>query len=234
MVSQEQISEKHVSEKQLAANRRNARLSRGPMSAAGKRRSSLNNLRHGLTGQTTVLSDEDHAAHDQFCAGIVACLRPVGVVEAQIAQSIANDHWRLNRVSAIETNMFALGHYQSPAPDDISDDDSPDPGIDAALNSARVFLADAKQFALLSIYEQRIHRNLQKSMAEFRELQSARAKTAPPASAGEPQPKPVSKLTNTRPENGFEFANEQIPDAAAPGLVLNPTQSSKIGVAMTT
>jgi hypothetical protein len=49
-----------------------------------------------------------------------------------------------------------------------------------------------------------------------------------------PQPKPVSNLTNTRPENGFEFANEQNPGAAVPELVLNPTLSSKIGVAMTT
>jgi hypothetical protein len=71
-------------------------------------------------------------------------------------------------------------------------------------------------------------------MAELRELQSSRAKAAPPASAVKPQPKPVSNLTNTRPENAFEFANEQIPGAAVPELVLNPTLSSKIGVAMTT
>ena len=195
-------SEKQISEKQLAANRRNAQLSRGPVSAAGRQRSSLNNLRHGLTGQTTVLSDEDRAAHDRFCAGIVACLRPVGLLEAQIAQSIAADHWRLNRVSAIETNLFALGHCESPTTDGGSDDD---PDIHAALNSARVFLVDAKQFALLSIYEQRIHRNLQKSMAELRELQATR------------QPKPASPSTNVRPENGFVFANDQ-----------NPAQSAEI------
>jgi hypothetical protein len=248
MISAEQVLEKHasekrISEKQLAANRRNAQLSRGPVSAAGRQRSSLNNLRHGLTGQTTVLSDEDRAAHDRFCAGIVACLRPVGVLEAQIAQSIADDHWRLNRVSAIETNMFALGHYKSSGPDNISDSVSddlsdsaePDPGIYAALNSARVFLADAKQFALLSIYEQRIHRNLQKSMAELRELQATRRPMPAPdivapdkAAAATRQPEPASPSTNVQPENGFVFANDRNPAATVHGSVRNPAQSAEI------
>jgi hypothetical protein len=148
-----------ISEKQLAANRRNALLSRGPTSAAGKRRCGINNLRHGLTGHTTVLSEEERAAHDQFCAGIVACLQPEGALELQMAQSIADDHWRLNRVSAIETNIFALGQLK--AEDQAAEDDAPDNSddaeadseIDAALNSARVFLADAGKFALLSLYE---------------------------------------------------------------------------------
>ena len=70
---------------------------------------------------------------------------------------------------AIESNIFALGHLESPAPDS-SEESLEDPEIHTALNSARVFLADAKQFALLSIYEQRIHRNLQKSIAQLSEL----------------------------------------------------------------
>ncbi|HEX4136342.1 MAG TPA: hypothetical protein VHY84_17140 [Bryobacteraceae bacterium] len=185
-----------ISEKQLAANRRNALLSRGPTSAAGKRRCGLNNLRHGLTGHTTVLSEEERAAHDRFCAGIVACLRPEGALELQMAQSIADDHWRLNRVSAIESNMFALGQWEAPESTEA------DSEIDAALNSARVFLADAGKFALLSLYEQRIHRNLQKSMAEFRSLQTARIQQSANA-----QPKPVNTLPMRPAENGFEFAN---------------------------
>ncbi|HEX4137363.1 MAG TPA: hypothetical protein VHY84_22330 [Bryobacteraceae bacterium] len=237
MISAEQVLEKHasekqISEKQLAANRRNAQLSRGPVSAAGRQRSSLNNLRHGLTGQTTVLSDEDRAAHERLCAGIVACLRPVGLLEAQMAQSIADDHWRLNRVSAIETNMFALGHYESPAQEDASEDD---PDIHAALNSARVFLADAKQFALLSIYEQRIHRNLQKSMAELRELQATRRSMPAPdavaqneAADATRQPKPASPSTIVPPENGFVFANDRNPAATAHGPDRNPAQSAEI------
>jgi hypothetical protein len=179
-----------ISEKQLEANRRNALHSTGPTSDAGRKRVSLNNLRHGLTGQTTVLSPEDRAAHDEFCAGLLRCFQPANALELQIAQSIAEDHWRLNRVFAVENNIFALGHLESP---DASSQLHPDDlEIHTALNSARVFLADAKQFALLSIYEQRIHRNLQKSIAQLRDLQSARKQNTVPDHTA---------------ENGFGFAN---------------------------
>jgi hypothetical protein len=227
-----------ISEKQLAANRRNALHSTGPQSAAAKKRVSLNNLRHGLTGQTTVLSSEDRAAHDKFCAGITECLKPENALELRIAQSIADDHWRLNRLFAIETNIFALGHFESPAPAATSlehpEEDSEDPEIHAALNSARVFLADAKQFALLSIHEQRIHRNLQKSMAQLNELQIARRAQAPALQMKKTQLHPVNTLPGLPAENGFGFANDPIHPEIAAGPVWNPTQSAKIGVSRAT
>jgi hypothetical protein len=43
-----------ASEKQLAANRRNARRSTGPVSDGGKKRASLNSRRHGLTAKQPV------------------------------------------------------------------------------------------------------------------------------------------------------------------------------------
>jgi hypothetical protein len=221
-----------ISEKQLVANRRNALSSTGPRSAAAKQRVSLNNLRHGLTGQTTVLSPEDRAAHDEFCAAIMKCLKPANALELQIAQSIADDHWRLNRVFAIENNIFALGRVESPAPAD-----SEAPEIHDALNSARVFLADAKQFALLSIYEQRIHRNLQKSAAQLNDLQTARKQQtpAPPTQPkAKPQPNPVNILPDRAAENGFGFANDLLPAKKVAGPVWNPTQSLKIGTVQAT
>jgi hypothetical protein len=42
-----------ASERQIAANRRNAQNSTGPRSGAGKRRASRNSYRHGLTSATT-------------------------------------------------------------------------------------------------------------------------------------------------------------------------------------
>ena len=47
---------KVMSQKQIAANRRNARLSTGPRTRAGKARSARNNTRHGLFSRSLFLT----------------------------------------------------------------------------------------------------------------------------------------------------------------------------------
>src|SRR6202453_1912179 len=100
-----------ISEKQLAANRENSKKSTGPKTEETKKIVSQNALRHGLTGQVTLMPDEDRVAHDNFCAAIVANLAPDGALEIQLAQAIAEDNWRANRGRAVETNLFALGAF---------------------------------------------------------------------------------------------------------------------------
>src|ERR1039458_4019769 len=48
-----------------AINRANSQHSTGPRSEAGKQRSALNALTHGLTARTAVLPSEDPAAYEQ-------------------------------------------------------------------------------------------------------------------------------------------------------------------------
>ena len=99
-----------ISERQLEANRRNAQRSTGPRTEEGKKASALNARRHNLTGQVTAMTDADRIMHDAFSASIVENLAPEGAMETQLAQRIATDSWRLNRISAVEDNLFALGH----------------------------------------------------------------------------------------------------------------------------
>src|ERR1700731_4350143 len=102
-----------ISDKQLAANRNNAQKSTGPRTAEGRKRSSLNALRHGLTGQVTTMTPEDRAAQEKFSQALIKSLAPEGAMETQLAQRIATDSWRLNRISAVEDNLFALGLHQN-------------------------------------------------------------------------------------------------------------------------
>src|SRR6266853_1914309 len=81
--------------------------------------------------------------------------------------------WRVlllvNRLSAMEENLIAYGfeNYGNFV-------HSNHPELHAALTAARTFAVDAKQFALLSIYEQRMQRSLQKNIATLRSLQAER------------------------------------------------------------
>ncbi|MGA2711892.1 MAG: hypothetical protein ABSG41_02210 [Bryobacteraceae bacterium] len=158
-----------ISEKQLAANRRNAQHSTGPKTEEGKRTSSHNACRHNLTGQVTAMTDEDRIAHDAFSAAIIASMAPEGALEIQLAQRVATDSWRLNRASAIEDNLFAIGFTDHA--DKFSDQH---PQVQAAYASARVFAEESKQLERLTLYEQRINRSLQKNLSLLQTLQAAR------------------------------------------------------------
>jgi hypothetical protein len=115
------------------------------------------------------MTDEDRAAHDQFAKALIESLAPDGAMEIQLAQRVATDSWRLNRISAIEDNLFALGQLQN------GGQACPDvPQLDAALVSARVFTLESKQLQLLTLYEQRLNRAVQKNFALLQSLQSAR------------------------------------------------------------
>src|SRR5260370_4793823 len=86
-------------------NRENAQKSTGPRTEAGKQRSSLNALRHGLTGQTVVLPSDDLIAYQRHCQEFLDQYLPKNKTEIQLAQSLADLSWRLNRITAIETNL---------------------------------------------------------------------------------------------------------------------------------
>jgi hypothetical protein len=190
-----------VSEKQLEANRRNAQRSTGPRTAEGKARSSLNNLRHGLTGQITVLPEEDREAHDAFCNRLITGFQPETPIEEQLAHFIAEDTWRLNRVAAIENNIFALGRSRHHGE------------VRNALDDAQSFLDHARELNLLSLYEQRIHRNMQRNLNQLRELQKEREAESR-RRMEEAKLLAQHSLANGIPfnpvENGFEFSTAEI------------------------
>src|SRR5579864_3087874 len=104
-----------LTERQHAANIENAQKSTGPTSEQGKRISSMNACRHGLTGQTIVMPEEDMAAYNAFVERIVASLAVADAVEQQLAVNWASFQWRINRAHAIEENMFSLGNIMGAA-----------------------------------------------------------------------------------------------------------------------
>jgi len=89
-------------------NRRNARFSTGPKSAAGKRRSRRNALRHGLAAETVVEACEDPKHYKKFQAAIVADYAPESTVAHELVLRIASLLWRLRRATFIETGLLEM------------------------------------------------------------------------------------------------------------------------------
>jgi hypothetical protein len=139
----------------------------------GTQRTRLNAYKHGLTGQIHLFTPEEHTAFEKHCQPIVEALAPVGILEQGLAQAIAEDKWRLNRARVIESGIFALGQIADEAePNDQSEIDQPE--IIQPLSQARTWLADGKHIQLLSLYQQRIQRSVERNMAELRTLRAER------------------------------------------------------------
>ncbi len=140
------------SDKQIAANRRNALRSTGPRTEAGKRSSRLNSYKHGLTAHLDPMSAEQQQARDAFIADLINGFQPVGPAEHELARSIAETRWRLNRVPLIESQLFAAA--DAPFPDDPA------------------------HLHLLTIYEMRLSRRAQSELRQLLSLQNARVAKA--------------------------------------------------------
>jgi hypothetical protein len=96
-------------------------------------------------------------------------MKPEGALEQQLVVSISEDHWRLNRARAMENNIFALAMQNEN--DHIA---ASSPQVHAAASQAITWLKEAKNLNNLSLYEQRLRRNIERNTKEFRELEAIR------------------------------------------------------------
>src|SRR5580700_12202202 len=73
---------------------------KGPASPEAKERVKYNALRHGFTGQVLIMTPEEREHFDAFVKGMMTDLAPVGTHETFLANSIAEEAWRLNQIRA--------------------------------------------------------------------------------------------------------------------------------------
>ncbi len=238
-----------MTDKQLAANRANAQKSTGPKTPEGKRRSSLNASRHYLTGKIHVATLEDSAAFEAHCGAYLEALAPVGIIESDLAREIAEDRWRLKRARSLEHSVFALGHQTH-----AEAADSGDPHLDAALAEGQTWIEQAKSLQLLTLYENRIRRAIEKNTVQLEAMQAKRkaafvnARTeairlAQLAEAeGEPYYDPAADFEPASDHGGFIFSTPEIErtidrrnrlhrawklGAGSPGFELEPEEDSE-------
>ena len=111
-----------ASDKQLQANRLNARKSTGPQSPEGKQRVAQNRIKHGLAGEHAVLASEDPSAFDNLLATLNGNWDPHSETEAFLVETLAFNQWRLLRIGRSARRALsdkvasALQHADGPGP----------------------------------------------------------------------------------------------------------------------
>src|SRR5580692_6903978 len=128
----------------------------------------LNAYRHGLTGQVLIMTPEDQAAYHQHCRNMKKALAPEGAFEAGLVQSIADDRWRLFRAASLDINTSAISIS---GPDKFVTEH---PQVQTAFAQAVAWAADSKNMNLLSLYEGRIQRRVERNRKLLQESQQQR------------------------------------------------------------
>lgn len=101
-----------MSQKQIEANRCNARKSTGPRTPNGKAAAKLNALKHGILSSQVVVQGwkihESSEAFDSLRKQFWEQLTPVGPIEEMLVDEIVSTYWRKRRVMIAESGEIVL------------------------------------------------------------------------------------------------------------------------------
>src|SRR5579864_6943535 len=153
---------------QVTATQQNSQKSTGPTTPEGKKRSSLNAIRHNLTGQVVIVSDTEMPIYQEHCREYRTDFAPKGKLETDLTQEMADLRWSIDRIHAAETNLCAV--------ESLSDSgmESGDPELNSAISIANSLEKNMKMLALLSVYAQRKQRAFDKTLDRLLEIQKER------------------------------------------------------------
>jgi hypothetical protein len=158
----------------------------------------LTAITSSLTGHTTLLPNTGAAQYDHLLRDYEREFKPVGLQEAQLVQTLAENNWRMRRIMALEMGIFAQGRIEFAA--QFAEHKAE---IRDSLIEVHTFLTYEKQIHSLQLQEARLSRRTDKATAELRQLQRERA--------GREKLQPAPAVPKTA--NGFVFSNPDIPPA---------------------
>ena len=106
--SEDPDREKTVTEKQLRANRRNAKRSTGPRSDQGKRRVARNAITHGVFARELLLPDENREQFLELRDGLIDSVKPQNALELTLVDQMFAAQWKVLRAQRAERALHEL------------------------------------------------------------------------------------------------------------------------------
>jgi hypothetical protein len=153
----------------------------------------------GLTGRTVLLPSDAVAEYERHLAAYSEEFAPVGLLETNLVQSIADTDWRLCRIPALESALFAKGRIEFA---ELFNEQ--DLAARPHLIDAHTFIAYEKQIRNLQLQETRLVRRREKEIAELRKMQHDRTERL--MLAGPAHEQRIQKQQQEIPANGFVFS----------------------------
>jgi hypothetical protein len=193
------------SERQLAANKKNAQKSTGPKTPEGRAAVRLNGVKHGLTASTLVLPGESESDFESLLDSFEAEHHPATPTEEALVRQMAMAQWRLRRLYHVEAAFLSLR----------LDENAEDPAeiyetLDDAGRLAYVVQHSADTLTNLSHIEARLERSFYKALQELRRLRAdhsqkmqnqtqSRDRTLPPQPSPGPDHPEIPEEVNAPP-----------------------------------
>jgi hypothetical protein len=179
----------------------------------------LSAITSNLTGEPTLLPSTDAALYGELLRDYQNEFQPVGLLESELVQTLAETIWRSRRLRALESAIFAKGRVEF-----AEQFAEHKPELRVSLIEVHTFLTYEKQLRGLQLQEARLSRRAEKASAELRLLQKERHQREQHVLRKEEeeqrrQLEAAAKLylaakSNRQPfhpgENGFEFSNHEI------------------------
>ena len=97
-----------TSERQRAANRRNAQLSTGPRTPEGRAISSRNSQQHGVLSQRVTTDVEENEIYERMLNSLMEEYGPRSETEILLVERLANLFWRERRLIQTERSQLSL------------------------------------------------------------------------------------------------------------------------------
>lgn len=147
----------------IEANRKNAALSTGPTTEAGRDRASRNATKHGLFSKVTLTGDESAPEFLDLRERLRRDLRPTGALQQLLFDRIVSCAWRLRRAVLIEGFLVELDRCDRGPHDEL-------PAVES-----NVFRRRESTMEVLSRYEAGIERSFLRALSAFEATRAAAA-----------------------------------------------------------
>ena len=94
------------SKRKIDSARANGAKSQGPVTEEGRKRSSMNAFKYGLTARTVVLPNENGDEYTGLLDSYIQDLHPTGTVEMDLVTEMVNVKWRQRRLYNTEADLY--------------------------------------------------------------------------------------------------------------------------------